>query len=167
MNGLPGNPITGKDGSYSVTVDFGWSDTVTPIKEGYTFTPESKPYVAVTKDMTNQTYTAKKITYTISGSTTVQGVTIKGFPGRAVVSDSSGNYSATVDYGWSGTITPSKVGYDFEPTDIQFDNILGDQTNQSFTPTIQKRKISGKSVCGSWLERQNSADKGRLYFQTY
>ena len=145
MNGLPENPITGKDGSYSVTVAYGWSDTVTPIKEGYIFTPESKPYVAVTKDMTNQTYTAKKITYTISGSTTVQGVAIKGFPGgRSIVSDSGGNYSATVDYGWSGTITPTKVGYDFEPADIQFDNILGDQTNQSFTPTIQKRTISGK-----------------------
>ncbi len=144
MNGLPENPITGKDGSYSVTVDYGWSDTVTPMIEGYTFTPETKPYVAVTKDMTNQNYTAKRITYTISGSTMVQGVTIKGFPGRAVVSDPSGNYSATVNYGWNGTITPTKVGYDFDPSNIQFDNIVGEQTNQGFTPTIQKRTISGK-----------------------
>jgi len=144
MNGLPGNPITGKDGSYSVTVDYGWSDTVTPIKEGYTFSPESKPYMAVTKDMTNQNYTGKPITYTISGSTMVPGVSIKGFPGRAVVSDASGNYSATVNYGWSGTITPTKNGYDFDPSNIQQDNLLGDQTNQNFVPMIQKRKISGK-----------------------
>jgi len=144
MNGLPENPITGKDGSYSVTVDYGWSDTVTPMKEGFTFTPETKPYVAVTQDMTNQNYTAKRITYTISGSTLVPGVTIKGFPGKAVVSDPSGNYSATVNYGWSGTITPTKVGYDFDPSNIQFDNILGEQNNQGFTPTIQKRTISGK-----------------------
>ena len=144
MNGLPDNPITGKDGSYSVTVDYDWSDTVTPTKDGYTFTPESKPYPPVTKDMTNQNYTAKPITFTISGSTTVPGVAIRGFPGRAVVSDSSSNYSATVSYGWSGMITPSKNGYDFEPANIQFDNILGDQTNQSFTSTIQKRTISGK-----------------------
>ena len=144
MNGLPENPITGKDGSYSVTVSYGWSDTVIPMKEGYTFTPETIPYVAVTKDMTNQNYTAKRITYTISGSTMVPGVTIKGFPGKAVVSDSSGNYNANVDYGWSGTITPIKVGYDFDPSNIQFDNILGEQTNQNFTPTIQKRTISGK-----------------------
>ncbi|OHB64182.1 MAG: hypothetical protein A2168_00715 [Planctomycetes bacterium RBG_13_50_24] len=144
MNGLPGNPITGKDGSYSVTVDYGWSDTVTPMKDGYTFTPETKPYVAVTKDMTSENYTAKRITYTISGSTMVPGVTIKGFPGKVVVSDSSGNYSATVDYGWSGTITPAKDGYDFDPSNIQFDNISGEQPNQSFTPTIQKRTVSGK-----------------------
>jgi len=144
MNGLPGNPITGKDGSYSVTVDYGWSDTVTPMKEGYTFTPESKPYVAVTQDMTNQSYTAKPITYTISGSTTVPGVVIKGFPGKTVISTQGGTYSATVSYGWNGTITPTKDGYDFDPADIQFDNVLGDQTNQDFSPTIQKRTVSGK-----------------------
>ena len=144
MNGLPGNIITGKDGSYSVIVAYGWSDTVRPIKDGYTFTPENKPYVAVTKDMTNQSYTAKPITYTISGSTTVPGVVIKGFPGRAVTSNAGGTYSATVSYGWSGTITPSKAGYDFEPSNMPFDNVLGDQTNQGFTPTIQKRIVSGK-----------------------
>ncbi|MEE8578124.1 MAG: hypothetical protein V3T31_12795, partial [candidate division Zixibacteria bacterium] len=137
-------PITGKDGSYSVTVDYGWSDTVTPMKDGYTFTPENKSYVAVAKDMTNQSYTAKPITYTISGSTTVPGVAIKGFQGKAVTSNSSGTYSATVSYGWSGMITPSKNGYDFDPANIQFDNILADETNQSFLPTIQKRTVSGK-----------------------
>ena len=144
MNGLPDNPITGKDGSYSVTVAYGWSDTVTPMKDGYTFTPESKPYVAVTKDMTNQSYSAKPITYTISGSTTVPGVAIKVFPGKAVTSNSSGTYSATVSYGWSGMITPSKNGYDFDPPNIQLDNILGDETNQDFMPTIQKHTVSGK-----------------------
>jgi len=144
MNGLPENPITGKDGSYSVTVAYGWSDTVTPMKDGYTFTPENTSYVAVTKDMTNQNYIAKPITYTISGSTTVQAVAIKGFPGKPVVSNSSGTYSATVNYGWSGTITATKDGYDFDPPNIKFDNILGDQTNQNFTPTVQKRTISGQ-----------------------
>ncbi|MHC4208005.1 MAG: hypothetical protein ACYSTT_25400, partial [Planctomycetota bacterium] len=109
MNGLPGNPITGKDGSYSVTVDYGWSDTVTPVKEGYKFTPESKPFVAVTKDMTNQNFTSSRIKFTISGSTTVAGVTIKGLPGRSVVSGQGGTYSASVDYGWSGTVTPTKT----------------------------------------------------------
>jgi hypothetical protein len=144
MNGLPGNPVTGKDGSYSVTVDYGWSDTVTPTKEGYKFTPESKPYVSVTKDMMNENYTASPITYTISGSTTVPGVTLRGLPGKTVVSDQSGMYSASVEYGWDGVVTPAKDGYDFNPTNISYDNVLGDQTNQNYTPTLQKRTISGQ-----------------------
>ena len=143
LNGLPGNPITGKDGTYSVTVDYGWSDTVTPMKDGYTFVPESKPYIPVTQDMKNQNYTAKPITYTISGSTTVPGVAMKGLPGRAIVSGPSGTYSATVDYGWSGTIIPTKNGYDFDPSNQTYSSILGDQVNQNYTATIQKRTISG------------------------
>jgi hypothetical protein len=115
------------------------------MKDGYKFTPESKPYVAVTKDMTNQNYTASKITFIISGSTgMVPGVTIKGLPGRTVLSDKSGTYSAPVNYGWSGIVTPTKNGYDFDPLNIQYDNVLGDQTNQIYTPTLQKRTISGQ-----------------------
>jgi len=143
LNGLPGNPITGEDGSYSVTVDYGWSDTVTPVKDGYTFVPESKPYAPITQDMTNQIYAGKPITYTISGSTTVPGVTMKGLPGRAIVSGQGGTYSAAVDYGWSGTITPTIDGYDFEPPNQTYNNLLGDQVNQNYTPTKQKRTVSG------------------------
>jgi len=144
MNGLPGNPVTGPDGSYSVTVDYGWSGTVMPTKDGYTFTPENKPYPVITKDMTNQNYTGSKITYVISGSTTVPGVALQGLPGRTVVSDQGGTYTAKVDYGWSGTVTPVKTGYDFNPPSTQYDNVLGDQTNQSYLPIIQKRTISGQ-----------------------
>ena len=146
MNGLPGNPVTGSDGSYSVTVDYGWSDTVTPMKEGYKFTPESKPYVSITKDMTNQDYTAAPITFTISGTTTVPGVRLEGLgmPGRTVISGQGGTYSAQVNYGWSGTVTPTMTGYDFDPTNVTYDNVLSDQTNQSYSATIQKRTISGQ-----------------------
>ncbi|MHC4749696.1 MAG: hypothetical protein ACYTFW_07445, partial [Planctomycetota bacterium] len=115
MNGLPDNPVTGKDGSYSVTVDYGWNGTVTPIKEGYTFTPDTRPYPAVTRDLTNQNYTASRLTFTISGSAGVPGAVMKGLPGKAVITDSDGTYSASVQYGWSGTVTPMKEGYEFEP----------------------------------------------------
>jgi hypothetical protein len=144
MNGLPDNPVTGTDGSYSVTVDYGWSNTVTPFKDGYKFTPESKPYAAVTKDMTNENYTASPITYTISGSTAVPGVTLRGLPGKTVISDQSGNYSASVEYGWDGVVTPAKDGYDFNPSNIPYENVLGDQTNQNYAPTLQKRTIVGQ-----------------------
>ena len=144
MNGLPGNPITAKDGSYSVPVDYNWSGTVTPMKEGYTFTLPSKTYPAVTKDLTNENYAAVKQTFAISGSATVPGVTLKGFPGKPVVTAADGTYTATVDYGWKGTVTPTKDGYQFDPPSIPYDNVLAAQTNQNYTPTLQKLTISGR-----------------------
>jgi len=144
MNGLPGNPITAKDGSYSVTVDYGWSGSVTPTKEGYTFKPDSKSYPQVTRDMTNELYLAERIKFTISGSAGVPGVVMKGFPGSAVTTGPDGTYSATLDYSWSGTVAPMKQGYDFSPASLPYDNLMGPQTNQNFTPTLQKMAISGR-----------------------
>jgi len=145
MSGLPGNPITGKDGSYSVTVDYGWSGTVMPIKDGYKFTPETKPYDPITKDTANQSYNASLITYNISGNTTVGGVAMKGLPGRtAVVTRPDGSYSATIPHGWSGTITPAKDGYQFEPASLPYESHIGDLPNQDFIPTLLQHKISGK-----------------------
>ena len=53
---------------------------------------------------------AEKITHTISGSAGVDGVTMKGLPGPPVITDLNGFYTATVDYGWKGTVTPYKEG---------------------------------------------------------
>jgi len=144
MSGLPGNPVTGKDGSYSVTVDYNWSGTVAPMKEGYTFKPENKTYPAATKDMANENYAAAPITFTISGNVGVPGVTMKGFPGKAVTSGAGGAYSATVDYRWSGTVTPVKEGNQFEPTNVKYDNVMADQTNENYQATLQKITISGR-----------------------
>ncbi len=117
MNGLPGNPITGSDGTYRAIVDYDWSGTVTPTKVGYIFTPTSRPYSAVTRNQMNQDYRGTLITFTISGSAGVEGVVMNGLPGNPT-SGVNGIYSATVEYGWSGTVRPTKDGYTFEPTEL-------------------------------------------------
>ena len=56
-----GTTTTNNDGYYSHNVSFGWSGTVTPSKQGYTFTPANKSYTSVTSDQTHQDYTASPI----------------------------------------------------------------------------------------------------------
>jgi hypothetical protein len=51
---------TDASGNYSFTVPTNWSGTVTPTKEGYKFTPESKSYTQVTSNKTNQNFTVTK-----------------------------------------------------------------------------------------------------------
>ena len=46
------------NGDYSLPVENGWSGTVTPELEGYTFDPVSRTYTAVTEDQVDQDYTA-------------------------------------------------------------------------------------------------------------
>jgi hypothetical protein len=137
MNGLPGNPTTDSNGYYSVTVSSGWSGTVTPSKSGYTFTPSSRSYSNVTSNQTNQNYTGTAITFTISGNAGVAGATLSYTDGtsKTATADSSGNYSFTVSYNWSGTVTPSKSGYTFTPPSRSYGNVTSNQTNQNYTAT--------------------------------
>jgi len=143
IHGLPG-VIIGADGTYTATVDYGWGGTVFPMKEGYDFKPESQNYASVTKDMTNQNFVATRKTFTISGSTTVPGVQLQVRPGRSVVSGQDATYSIDVEWGWSGTITPNRAGYEFDPPSLALDNVMASEMNRIFTATLQKMKIAGK-----------------------
>ncbi len=61
----------------------------------------------------------------LSGSkviTGLSGVEIQGLPGNPVT-DENGFYTATVPYGWNGTISPTKKGYRFEPRSRVYRNI--------------------------------------------
>ena len=108
-----GSITTDSSGNYSFTRDRWWSGTVTPSKTGYTFSPASRNYRFLTTNQTNQNYTATPSTYTISGSTGAAGggATITYTGGSTTANGTTGNYSFTVSYGWSGTVTPSKTGY--------------------------------------------------------
>ena len=89
-------------------------------------------------------YKAAKITYTISGSAGISGAVMNGLPGNPVA-DNKGNYTATVDYGWSGTVMPMKEGYTFEPASKRYDSVMANQANQDYTVTLQTFTISGSA----------------------
>jgi hypothetical protein len=75
-------------------------------------------------------------TYTISGSVgTLDGVTMSGLPGDPVTTG-GGSYSADVDSGWSGTVTPTKTGYTFDPVNRVYSNVTSNQPDQDYTPMI-------------------------------
>ncbi|MCE1190274.1 MAG: T9SS type A sorting domain-containing protein [Ignavibacteria bacterium] len=134
-----GSTSTNGTGDYSITVVSGSNETVTPSKTGYTFTSASLSYSNLTTHQTNQDYVIATIL--ISGTTTIGGVTLSYTDGTAkqVTSDGSGNYSAWVSYNWSGSLTPTKTGYTFNPQ--SFSNVTAPAT-ANFTPYVT---ISGNT----------------------
>ena len=147
MSGIPGDPVSSEKGLYSAQVEYGWSGTVTPTKEGYNFTPLSKEYKAVTQDQT-QNYTAQAILFKISGN--VKGlpqVILKGFPPTSVVvTGPDGSYTVDVPYNWKGTVVPQKPGSSFDPNSKTYDGVLFPQVNQDYTPLIMQCALSGQVV---------------------
>jgi alpha-tubulin suppressor-like RCC1 family protein len=70
-----------------------------------------------------------------SGGAGIIGVTMIGLPGSPTT-DSSGYYTATVLYGWSGTVTPGAAGYTFSPSSNSYSNVTGNLTGQDYTGTV-------------------------------
>src|SRR6185503_2755351 len=71
---------------------------------------------------------------TISGNAGIAGATlsyVNGTP-QTVTADGSGNYSITVPYGWSGTVTPARTGFSFVPTSQTYSNVAANQSNQNY-----------------------------------
>lgn len=132
MDGLPGSPVTDHNGYYSVTVPYGWEGEVKPSRPGYTFTPPSKRYTRVTRDYNTENYTAELITLKISGNVRQSNVRMDGLPGN-VVSNNNGIYTAEIEWGWAGTVTPMKDGYAFEPAERIYPSLTNDQLNQNYT----------------------------------
>ena len=142
MNGLPGNPVSDANGLYSAVVDFNWTGTVVPMKQGYRFTPGSRPYQNVRQNQTNQNFTAELLKFTISGTTGVDGVVMQGLPGNPVTSG-GGTYSVQVDWNWSGTVTPKKEGYVFDPVQKPYTPIISSLSNENYKATPLTYVISG------------------------
>jgi uncharacterized repeat protein (TIGR02543 family) len=141
FSGGGGAATTDANGAYSHELIYLWSGTVTPAKTGHTFSPSSRSYSYVTSDQTGQDYTAALLTFTISGTVSVgggsgvSGVAMNGLPGNPAT-NSIGSYSANVDYGWSGTVTPAKSGHTFSPSSRSYFNVNSNQANQDYTATL-------------------------------
>jgi len=151
FSGGGGTTTTDSNGDYSRSVTFGWSGTATPAKAGYTFSPTSRDYTNLTSDQAGQYYTGTVFTYTISGNVStaassvriariqaaaaLSGVLMDGLPGDPTT-DVSGNYTATADYGFSGTVTPTKAGYSFSPSSRDYTTVTSDQLGHNYTASI-------------------------------
>jgi predicted outer membrane repeat protein len=129
-----GSTTANGSGNYTFTIPYGWTGTVTPSKTGYTFSPAARSYSSVTADQANQDYTAMLNTYTISGNAGVADATIT-YTGGSTTANGSGNYTFTVPYGWTGTVTPSKTGYTFSPMDRLYTDVQVNMTAQDYTAT--------------------------------
>jgi parallel beta-helix repeat protein len=144
--GTPGATLTYTDGAlktvaadgsgnYVLTVSAGWSGQVTPSMPGFTFSPLSSTYNNVSANLTGEDYTATAVPVTISGYAGIAGVTLSYTDGtpKTITDSGAGNYTITVPYNWSGTVTPSKAGYAFGPSAKSYTNVTADQTFQNYT----------------------------------
>jgi hypothetical protein len=135
-------------GSYSFSGLADGSYTVTPSKDGFTFSPASLVVTVNGADETGKDFTASPVvnTYAISGKVTgASGVRIDlgGANTGSTTSDSVGNYSFSGLADGSYTLTPVKDGYAFDPPSITVALSGANATGRDFTATLVTHVVSG------------------------
>ncbi len=102
------------------------------------------------------------ITRSISGNTGVGGTTLDYTDNgpKTAISDTNGDYSFSVSYNWSGTVTPSKTGYTFNPANKNYNNVLTNQIDQNYIASAITFTISGNAgVAGATLSYEDGEPK--------
>jgi hypothetical protein len=137
-----GAVATDGSGSYIMSVPSGWSGTATASYGSGGFAKPSKNFSKVTSNKTKQNFewTPDPV---VSGSVVnkatkggVAGVTLTFSGVGTATTDGSGNYSRTVPYGWTGTLTPSSgAGGTYSPASKSFSKLKKDKDKQKFTWT--------------------------------
>ncbi len=151
--------ITDSNGYYELWVNYDWSGTVIPTKDGYNFEPNGIFYNNVVTNEVND-YTATLSTFAIAGYvldfdgiTPISDVNVSAengggqwtsrYGGGFDKTDVNGYYKVVVDYNWSGAVTPTKYAYAFDEPNIVYTNILADQNGQDYTGRLLTFTISG------------------------
>jgi hypothetical protein len=145
---------TNPSGQYSCTVPQNWSGSITPTLLGYTFTPASRSYSAVAANQTAQDYAASATTFQLSGTVSAGGSPLAGVVmtpssgGACTATNAAGQYSCTVPFNWSGTVTPTLAGYTFTPTLRSYAGVLANQGAQDYGATAASVTVSGSVTAG-------------------
>ncbi len=181
MGRVANTEITTTDcnGNYLGRVSPGWSGVVTPGKTGYTFSPGSRPYENITSHQANRDYTVETTWPVISGIVAdsdggmgIPGVTLTfSNSGGTACTDANGTYNHAVDSGWSGTVTPAKPGYEFDPSSSdEYVNVNDDRPGQDYSAFANSPVISGRitlpggtALLGVKLEFSGSGEPGYTY----
>ncbi|MCP4151180.1 MAG: hypothetical protein GY757_25780 [bacterium] len=128
---------TTASGAYTYTVNYGTTTTVTASKTGYAFTPSQYSYSDLTENKSNQDFTTyhPSISGTVTnGSSGLKDVVITfSHDGHTETTSADGTYSYTVLSGTTTTVTASKAGYAFTPSQYNYSNLTESKSNQDFS----------------------------------
>ncbi|RKY12175.1 MAG: hypothetical protein DRP65_02105, partial [Planctomycetota bacterium] len=157
--------VTYPNGYYEALVDYGFTGSVVPTHNAYTFDPNKIDYDNVVADATDQDYVGTMLIFSISGyiknilDVPVEGVLVIAENGGGTdTTDADGYYEVWVPHEWSGNVTTAKEDYTFTPDDPYYADVIADRT-ENITAKLDADIDGNGSVeiqdlqilCGNWL----------------
>jgi hypothetical protein len=143
-----GETLTDENGFYRHIVYQGWNGKATPFGQGFQYEPFNISYSNITTNQTDQNYIGKKMN--VSGYVFTKDrqpianaeITFTN-PIRTITTDPNGFYNMVLNYHWTGTVTPQKTGFSFQPETYDYYKIFTSRAYMNYTALEQTSDISG------------------------
>lgn len=141
--------LTDSNGQFLINDVVPKTYTLTPSKQGYSFSPTTTQVVLSTGDVTGVSFTATQLTYSISGvirtpaGAALPGVTVSYGTGLSVVTNSFGQYTISGLLPGTFVLTPSLAEYTFTPASLTVSLGFANSTGRNFTGTLITYSVSG------------------------
>ncbi len=148
---------TNEEGRYSLGVPKGWTGRAVPSKYPYRFEPEERVYENLQEDsLSEQDFVGvKQGPHVIAGCVLrpggeegIAGVRILPLPpnidihvipydasytnARPIFTNDNGRFEIELPHGWSGTLLPQKLGYNFDPEQRSYKDLSATIDDQNF-----------------------------------
>ncbi|HEY4817521.1 MAG TPA: DUF4082 domain-containing protein, partial [Candidatus Acidoferrum sp.] len=144
--GASASTIADGSGNFSFSGLANGNYTVTPTKAGFTFSPSSQSATVSGANLTGIAFTATAQTFSISGAIAGGGgatVKLSGTANATTTVNGSGSYTFSGLGNGTYTVTPSRVGYTFNPSSQSATINGASLSGLSFTATAQTFSVSG------------------------
>ncbi len=159
IGGYPhaGTNVTGP--TWIARVGQGWSGTLRPTRNGWSFQPETLEVTSISGNVTGLDFTGTQYFYSLAGRVVdpngapIRGVTLNGLPGNPTT-DENGAYTTTIGGGWSGVVTPTKDYYTFVPATKTYTEIGTDLLTEDYVGIVFMFRVTGhvRDTNGQGLE---------------
>ena len=137
--------VSRPDGTYELSVPFGWSGFVMAQHAQYRFTPEFLSFSNVMGTVLKQDFSVVKQGGVVAGrvldseGAALTGVQLRAESGDSTVtvySGAGGVYTVHLPNGWSGSISPAQSNYTFTPQSRFLSNLQGLTDGQDFVGVL-------------------------------
>jgi hypothetical protein len=141
---------TNASGDYTFDVQYKFSGSFFPKKEGYSFAPHALSFTNVSNDLSGQDFSAVIHQYIVSGivqdndSMPLSDIHIR-LDGttETLKTNDSGQFQVERRHAWNGRLIPERTDYDFKPVYIDIASLKQNMPDMVFTATRKKIEISG------------------------
>jgi hypothetical protein len=152
--------IVATNGTYSISVPYGWQGNITATSVAYNLTPASITVAPVTANLSGQDFAATLKTFTVSGDIfdiipgTNYPITITAncsnpllpwYDNVTNIDASSGHYDFTLPYGWEGSLSIDSPAYNLkEEPNVTFNSpVTSDQIQNYIVIELKTFTVSG------------------------